>query len=116
MLSKYDLPLVKAEMERADCIVLCCIVLHCIALHCIVLQESYAMLSKYDLPLVKDEMERVDTLRYSWQKMAVLGSEISSQLVTIQPQFRKKLIRNVKTFVHDASDFYASYDQVGQIY
>ena len=100
-----------------NCIVLYCLVLHCIVSYCIVCrQESYAMLSKYDLPLVKDEMERVDTLRYSWQKMAVLGSEISSQLVMIQPQFRKKLIRNVKTFVHDASDFYASYDQVGQTY
>jgi len=77
-------------------------------------QESYAMLSKYELPVAKDEMERVDTLRYSWQKMTVLCSEVSSHLVTIQPQFRKQLIRNVKTFVTDASSFYNSYNDVSK--
>ena len=35
MLSKYDLSLVKAEMARADCIVLYRIALHRIALYCI---------------------------------------------------------------------------------
>ena len=46
-------------------------------------QESYAMLGKHDLPVLKDEMERVDTLRYSWQKMCVLASEVSSHLIQV---------------------------------
>lgn len=70
------------------------------------------MLNKHELPVPKEEMEKVDTLRYSWSKLQVLASEISSHLLQIQPQFRGELIENVQTFVDDCSNYYGSYEKV----
>jgi len=70
------------------------------------------MLNKHELPVPKEEMEKVDTLRYSWSKLQALASEISSQLLQIQPQFRTELIDNVQTFVQDCTNFYSSYEDV----
>ncbi|KAF6020163.1 DNAH5 [Bugula neritina] len=77
------------------------------------IEESYAMLNKHELPVPKEEMEKVDTLRYSWSKLQALASEISSQLLQIQPQFRTELIDNVQTFVQDCTNFYSSYEDNG---
>lgn len=70
------------------------------------------MLNKHELPVPKEEMEKVDTLRYSWSKLQALASEVSSHLLQIQPNFREELIKDVKTFVSDCSNFYHDYDTV----
>lgn len=70
------------------------------------------MLNKHELPLVREEAERCDTLRYSWEKLQALASEVQTHLLTIQPEFKQELIENVKVFIHDCGDFYGSYDKV----
>ncbi|XP_025115342.1 dynein heavy chain 5, axonemal-like isoform X3 [Pomacea canaliculata] len=77
------------------------------------IEESYAMLNKHELPLVREEAERCDTLRYSWEKLQALASEVQTHLLTIQPEFKQELIENVKVFIHDCGDFYGSYDKNG---
>nr|XP_032816356.1 dynein heavy chain 5, axonemal isoform X1 [Petromyzon marinus] len=77
------------------------------------IEESYAMLTKYGLAVAKEEVEKVDALRYSWEKMLSRATEVQSELIAIQPEFRKELITNVGTFVVDCSDFYHDYETEG---
>ncbi len=73
------------------------------------------MLSRHDLPVLKEEMERVDTLRYSWQKITAQTAGVSTELIEIQPMFKGELIEDVKTFVHDCSNFYSDYRNVSDM-
>ncbi|MBN3299949.1 DYH5 protein, partial [Amia calva] len=77
------------------------------------IEESYAMLNKYDLLVAKEEAEKVDTLRYTWEKLLVRGTEVQNELVSLQPNFRGELISNVQTFVEDCGHFYDDYDKDG---
>ncbi|KAM4704637.1 dynein axonemal heavy chain 5 [Rhinophrynus dorsalis] len=77
------------------------------------IEESYAMLNKYELLVAKEETEKVDTLRYTWEKLLVRGSEVQNELVAIQPNFRGELISTVQTFIEDCTDFYSDYDSNG---
>ncbi|XP_058868792.1 dynein axonemal heavy chain 5 isoform X2 [Acipenser ruthenus] len=77
------------------------------------IEESYAMLNKYDLLVAKEETEKVDTMRYTWEKLLVRGSEVQNELVSLQPNFRGDLISNVQTFVEDCDHFYKDYDEDG---
>jgi dynein heavy chain len=70
------------------------------------------MLIKHDLPVNKEETERCDTLRYSWEKLQVQTSEVQTELLQVQPQFKSELIENVKVFNDDCKDFYGNYDTV----
>ncbi|XP_033755107.1 LOW QUALITY PROTEIN: dynein heavy chain 5, axonemal-like [Pecten maximus] len=77
------------------------------------IEESYAMLIKHDLPVNKEEMERCDTLRYSWEKIQVQQSEVQTQLLAVQPDFKSELIENVKEFKVDCDNYFADYDNNG---
>lgn len=74
------------------------------------------MLIKHDLPVNKEETEKCDTLRYSWEKLQVQTSEVQTELLQVQPQFKSELIENVKTFNTDCSDFYSTYDTVSFVW
>lgn len=74
------------------------------------------MLIKHDLPVNKEETEKCDTLRYSWEKLQVQTSEVQTELLQVQPQFKSELIENVKTFNTDCSDFYGTYDTVSFVW
>ena len=76
-------------------------------------QDSYAMLNKYELPLLKEEAEIVDTLRYAWEKVLTLGSQVQSHLVEIQPKFKKTLRENVIAFKTEVENFAKDYDTNG---
>lgn len=74
------------------------------------------MLIKHDLPVNKEETEKCDTLRYSWEKLQVQTSEVQTELLQVQPQFKSELIENVKTFTTDCNDFYGKYDTVSFVW
>ncbi|XP_074644897.1 dynein axonemal heavy chain 5-like [Tubulanus polymorphus] len=76
-------------------------------------EESYAMLNKHELPVAREEAERVDTLRYSWEKLQAQASEISTHLLSIQPNFRGDLIEDVKVFIVDCASYYDDYKSNG---
>ncbi|KAK7114139.1 dynein axonemal heavy chain 5-like isoform X2 [Littorina saxatilis] len=77
------------------------------------IEESYAMLNKHELPMVREEAERCDTLRYSWERLQAQAAEVSTHLLTVQPQFKAELIENVKGFITETSDYYENYDEAG---
>ncbi|XDV39791.1 hypothetical protein PO909_008980 [Leuciscus waleckii] len=77
------------------------------------IEESYAMLHKYGLLIAKEEAEKVDTLRYTWEKLLSRSTEVQNELVSLQPNFRGELIKNVETFVEDCQYFYHDYDRDG---
>ena len=70
------------------------------------------MLNKHELPVAKEEMERVDTMRYTWERLQAQAAEVSSRLITIQPGFKKSLVKDVKVFIVDCNQFYADYNVV----
>jgi len=70
------------------------------------------MLHKYGLLIAKEEAEKVDTLRYTWEKLLSRSTEVQNELVSLQPNFRGELIKNVETFVEDCQYFYNDYDRV----
>uniref|UniRef100_A0A673GVC6 Dynein heavy chain 5, axonemal-like n=1 Tax=Sinocyclocheilus rhinocerous TaxID=307959 RepID=A0A673GVC6_9TELE len=77
------------------------------------IEESYSMLHKYGLLIAKEEADKVDTLRYTWEKLLSRSTEVQNELVTLQPNFRGELIRNVEIFVEDCQLFYHDYDGDG---
>lgn len=70
------------------------------------------MLHKYGLLIAKEEADKVDTLRYTWEKLLSRSTEVQNELVSLQPNFRGELIRNVAIFVEDCQHFYQDYDRV----
>ncbi len=70
------------------------------------------MLHKYGLLIAKEEADKVDTLRYTWEKLLSRSTEVQNELVSLQPNFRGELIRNVEIFVEDCQHFYQDYDRV----
>lgn len=76
------------------------------------MQESYSTLHKYGLLIAKEEADKVDTLRYTWEKLLSRSTEVQNELVSLQPNFRGELIRNVEIFVEDCQHFYHDYDRV----
>ncbi|XP_075396980.1 dynein axonemal heavy chain 5 [Tenrec ecaudatus] len=77
------------------------------------IEESYALLNKYGLLIAKEEMDKVDTLRYAWQKLLTRASDVQSELVSLQPGFRKELIGAMEVFLQDCHQFYQDYDSNG---
>uniref|UniRef100_A0A8C1CTU1 Dynein, axonemal, heavy chain 5 n=1 Tax=Cyprinus carpio carpio TaxID=630221 RepID=A0A8C1CTU1_CYPCA len=77
------------------------------------IEESYSMLHKYGLLIAKEEADKVDTLRYTWEKLLSRSTEVQNELVSLQPNFRGELIRNVEIFVEDCQLFYHDYDRDG---
>ncbi|RXN22871.1 dynein heavy chain axonemal-like protein [Labeo rohita] len=77
------------------------------------IEESYSMLHKYGLLIAKEEADKVDTLRYTWEKLLSRSTEVQNELVSLQPNFRGELIRNVEIFVEDCQHFYHDYDRDG---
>ena len=91
-------------------------ILHLLLLGCSIFplssQESYAMLQKYGLSVPKEESEKVDTMRYAWEKLLSLGTDVQNELVSLQPTFRGELGSNVETFLADCQQFYNDYETV----
>ncbi|XP_026120715.1 dynein heavy chain 5, axonemal isoform X1 [Carassius auratus] len=77
------------------------------------IEESYSMLQKYGLLIAKEEADKVDTLRYMWEKLLSRSTEVQNELVSLQPNFRGELIRNIEIFVEDCQLFYHYYDKDG---
>ncbi|CAF0723345.1 unnamed protein product [Didymodactylos carnosus] len=77
------------------------------------IEESYAMLQAHELNVAREETERCDNLRYSWQKLQQLCSQMTTNLLKLQPQFKKELLENVVKFVKDCNKFYAEYEKGG---
>lgn len=70
------------------------------------------MLHKYGLLIAKEEADKVDTLRYTLKKLLSRSTEVQNELVTLPPNFRGELIKNVEIFVEDCQHFYQDYDRV----
>ncbi|XP_060937369.1 dynein axonemal heavy chain 5 isoform X1 [Limanda limanda] len=77
------------------------------------IEESYAMLHKYGLSVPKEESEKVDTMRYAWEKLLSLGTDVQNELVSLQPTFRGELGSNVQNFLDDCQQFYQDYELHG---
>ncbi len=68
-------------------------------------EEKYALLNRYHVEVPKDETDQVTDLNYSWKKIKKEADTITENLRTMQPGFRKGLIRNVRMFVVDVVQF-----------
>ncbi|XP_072925763.1 dynein axonemal heavy chain 5-like [Hemitrygon akajei] len=77
------------------------------------IEEFFAMLNKYEMQVVKEDSDRVDTLRYTWERLLVHGTEVQNHLISLQPSFRAELITNVKTFLEDSNTFFQDYEKAG---
>lgn len=79
---------------------------------CWIVQESYALVTKHELVVSRDETEHCDTLRYTWHKLQQQAAAVSSQLIQVQPIFRRQLVANVHHFAADCNQFYIAYRKV----
>ncbi|GCB63443.1 hypothetical protein scyTo_0004418 [Scyliorhinus torazame] len=73
------------------------------------IEEFYTMLNKYEIQVVKEDSDRVDTLRYTWEKLLLRGTEVQNHLISLQPSFRAELIIDVKAFMQDSNAFCCDY-------
>ena len=67
---------------------------------------------QYNIRVSHGDVERVDTLRYMWNKLRQQVSQLQTTLLKIQPQYRAKLLVNVKEYHHKVKYFTEDYDTV----
>jgi dynein heavy chain, axonemal len=77
------------------------------------IEESYGMLQKHDIEMPREEIERCDTLRYNWQRLLQMASDMSGTLLEIQPLYKDGLKDNVKDFIKECGNFYSDYRRNG---
>ena len=75
--------------------------------------EKYNMLSRYEVAVPKDELDVIGDLNYSWSKLKKLADSITDKLRSMQSGFRRGLVRNVKMFVVDVTQFRNDFDANG---
>ena len=68
-------------------------------------EEMYAMLNRYEVRVGKEEQEKVSELQYAWKKLKKQADDVGDGLVSLQSNFKKDLVRNVKQFVVDVMSF-----------
>ena len=71
------------------------------------------MLMRYNVEVPKEEQDLVTDLAYSWKKLKKDADEITDKLGQEQTQYRKGLIRNVRMFVVDVSQFRTDFEANG---
>ena len=71
------------------------------------------MLSRYEVPLGKDELDWVHELRYTWRKLLALANELSALLSSVQVNFKRELVKNVKIFVMDVAQLRTDWELGG---
>jgi dynein heavy chain len=79
------------------------------------IEECYTLLQRYGITVSQQEVERVDTLRYLWQKLHQQVSQVMTDLIDLQPKFKKNLEDNVQIFQSNVSTFAQDYQMVMQL-
>ena len=76
-------------------------------------EEMYSILSRYEVKLDKEEVEQVNDLRFNWGKLLKFSGEVNSQLSLVQVDFKRDLLKNVKTFLADVQQLRSDWDTAG---
>ena len=77
--------------------------------------DMYEMLDHY-LPagvISKEEMDRMSVLRNSWRKLVDAAEDRTDELAEVQGDFKKELVRCVKTFGDDVAVFHERWESDG---
>eukprot|EP00768_Dysnectes_brevis_P002834 gnl/Dysnectes_brevis/2072_a2396_807.p1 GENE.gnl/Dysnectes_brevis/2072_a2396_807~~gnl/Dysnectes_brevis/2072_a2396_807.p1 ORF type:complete len:4631 (+),score=1942.19 gnl/Dysnectes_brevis/2072_a2396_807:116-13894(+) len=77
------------------------------------MEEMYAMLSSFGVRVSADEVEAVDQLRYRLRQLQEIAANVQDRLKEVQPDFKRRLITNVKEFIIDVREFKEAYDTRG---
>ena len=76
-------------------------------------EEMYSLLNKYEVRVPKEEVDMVAELRYSWRKMRTQSTQVTEKLSKLQVNFKRDLVRSVKTFVGNVDTFRMEFDANG---
>ena len=68
-------------------------------------EEMYSMLNRYEVRVTKEEQDTVGDLQFTWKKLKSLADSVGDGLVKLQGQFKKELLKNVKTFVGEVLSY-----------
>ncbi|ESO03023.1 hypothetical protein HELRODRAFT_80768, partial [Helobdella robusta] len=77
------------------------------------IEEAFIMLNKYKLTFNDGNAEKVDALSYSWRLLKQQNLQVSSKLISVQPEFMSKLISSVETFKGEVQEFVQDYRENG---
>lgn len=77
------------------------------------IEQCYGILNQYNCPVARSEQDAVDNIDYQWSNLVKLTRETMSNLQVIGPSFRKKLLKDLKVFTKDVTEFKVSYDKNG---
>lgn len=73
------------------------------------IEEGYAMLAKNNVTISAEEHEQLDSMRFNWKKMNDSAATMSTTLVQVQPEFKKKLMTATEVFAKDQANFVSDY-------
>ena len=76
-------------------------------------EDMFVILTRYEVNLGKDEIDQVGDLRYTWKKLLAISNEVSADLQRVQVDFKRDLIKNVRSFVGDVTQFRAAFETEG---
>ncbi|CAD5118803.1 DgyrCDS7483 [Dimorphilus gyrociliatus] len=77
------------------------------------IEECYSILHKYELTLTKDEADMIDSLRFKLNKLNRVSSDVTDNLLKLQPKFRKELESSINQFITHLNKFAMDYEANG---
>lgn len=79
-------------------------------------EECYGFLQRCGITVPREEVERVDSLRYTFKNLQAQAHQVQDGLVTLQGEFKTKLLDSVEIFTTDLESFCTSYNKVATRY
>eukprot|EP01138_Halocafeteria_seosinensis_P007479 gb/GECG01007645.1/.p1 GENE.gb/GECG01007645.1/~~gb/GECG01007645.1/.p1 ORF type:complete len:3314 (+),score=514.53 gb/GECG01007645.1/:1-9942(+) len=79
------------------------------------IMDMYAMLEHY-LPsdyMDKEEMDQKSVLRSTWKRLVQRAEEVKDEISSVQVDFKKQLIHDVRQFTKDVKNFRDDYEKNG---
>ena len=77
------------------------------------IEESFSLLNHHEVAIPRDQSDKVHALRYTWEELLTMTTNMQSHLIDIQPDFKGTLVSNVAVFVNDVDRFSSMYDSDG---
>eukprot|EP00002_Diphylleia_rotans_P021973 TRINITY_DN428_c1_g1_i1.p1 TRINITY_DN428_c1_g1~~TRINITY_DN428_c1_g1_i1.p1 ORF type:complete len:4548 (+),score=958.95 TRINITY_DN428_c1_g1_i1:229-13872(+) len=76
-------------------------------------EETYSLLTRYEVRVPKEELEQVSNIRSTWRSLIQNATSVHENLMQLQVNFKRELIRSIKAFQVDVIQFRNDFDSNG---
>ncbi|KAH9492183.1 Dynein heavy chain 5, axonemal [Bulinus truncatus] len=77
------------------------------------IEESYALVANFGFSVKQEEIEKAESLRYAFEKLMIVSSQVTDTLIEIQGDFKSELTKSVEQLHVEIAHFVADYYKKG---